>query len=218
MARCRHRLRRWPRVVLDCGAGWEHWFCSGSGCQCGPDRNGRQLRCTAGLRQRRVPHANAYETGLPRESFDPVFSRFLMCHVPEPARAISEMRSLLKVGGVLVCEDYEQKSVISEPPSRCYKRLNEISNAMDVAFGVGSNIGLKMPRLFQEVGFIDPQVTIQEIVRLYGEESAFGKSRFRRHGLRSCSTGWPPPKSLMRYVQRCDALPRTRQPSWCWRE
>jgi len=96
-----------------------------------------------------------------------------MCHVPEPARAISEMRSLLKVGGVLVCEDYEQKSVISEPPSRCYKRLNEISNAMDVAFGVGSNIGLKMPRLFQEVGFIDPQVTIQEIVCLYGEEKRF---------------------------------------------
>ena len=117
--------------------------------------------------------ANAYETGLPRNSFDLVFSRFLMCHVPEPARAMSEMRSVLKVGGVLVCEDYEQKSVISEPPSRCYKRLNEISNAMDVAFGVGSNIGLKMPRLFQEVGFIDPQVTIQEIVCLYGEEKRF---------------------------------------------
>ena len=27
--------------------------------------------------------ANAYETGLPRESFDLVFSRFLMCHLPE---------------------------------------------------------------------------------------------------------------------------------------
>jgi ubiquinone/menaquinone biosynthesis C-methylase UbiE len=45
--------------------------------------------------------ANAYETGLPRESFDLVFSRFLMCHLPEPVRALSEMRSLLKVGGVL---------------------------------------------------------------------------------------------------------------------
>ena len=186
-----------------------------------------------------------------------MFSRFLMCHVPEPARAISEMRSLLKVGGVLVCEDYEQKSVISEPPSRCYKRLNEISNAMDVAFGVGSNIGLKMPRLFQEVGFIDPQVTnivfhaanayetglprksfdlvfsrflmchvpeparaISEMRSLLkvGKKSAFGKSRCRRHGLRSCSTGWPRPKSLMKYVQRCDGLPRTRQPEWCWQE
>ena len=145
--------------------------------------------------------ANAYDTGLPRESFDLVFSRFLMCHVPEPARAISEMRSLLKVGGVLACEDYEQKSVISEPPSRCYTRLNEISNAMDTVFGVDSNIGLKLPRLFQERSSAST-----------GKKSAFGKSRFRRHGLRSCSTGWPPPKSLMKYVQRCDALPRTRQP------
>jgi SAM-dependent methyltransferase len=125
------------------------------------------------LRQHRVPPANAYETGLPRESFDLVFSRFLMCHVPEPARAISEMRSLLKVGGVLGCEDYEQQSVISEPPSRCYTRLNEISNAMDTVFGVDSNIGLKLPRLFQEVGFSDPQVAIQKIIRLHGEEKRF---------------------------------------------
>jgi len=117
--------------------------------------------------------ANAYETGLPRKSFDLVFSRFLMCHVPEPARAISEMRSLLKVGGVLGCEDYEQQSVISEPPSRCYTRLNEISNAMDTVFGVDSNIGLKLPRLFQEVGFSDPQVAIQKIIRLHGEEKRF---------------------------------------------
>jgi hypothetical protein len=44
---------------------------------------------------------------------------------------------------------------------------------MDTVFGVDSNIGLKLPRLFQEVGFIDPQVTIQEIVRLHGEEKRF---------------------------------------------
>lgn len=117
--------------------------------------------------------ADAYDTGLARESFDLVFSRFLMCHVPEPTRAMREMRSLLKLGGVLVCEDYDQRSVTSEPPSRCYRRLNEISDAMDAAFGVDSNIGPKLPRLFQEVGFIGPQVAMQQFVRLRGEEKRF---------------------------------------------
>lgn len=116
---------------------------------------------------------NAYATDLPRESFDLVYSRFLMCHVPEATRALGEMRALLKPGGVLVCEDYDQSSVTTEPPSRCYARLNEISNTMDSAFGVDSNIGPKLPRLFREVGFIAPQVAMQQIVRLRGEEKRF---------------------------------------------
>ena len=173
MARSGHRLRRWPRVILDGRAGWQRWFCGGSGCQCSQIETAGNYAARQGFANIVFHTANAYDTGLPRESFDLVFSRFLMCHVPEPARAISEMRSLLKVGGVLACEDYEQKSVTSKPPSRCYTRLNEISNAMDTVFGVDSNIGLKLPRLFQEVGFIDPQVTIQEIIRLHGEEKRF---------------------------------------------
>ena len=173
----------WQVADIGCGVGlvsfWMAEQVGSTGSVAAVDASAAQIETAGNYAVQRgfaniVFHtANAYETGLPRESFDLVFSRFLMCHLPEPARAISEMRSLLKVGRVLACEDYEQKSVVSEPPSRCYTRLNEISNAMDTVFGVDSNIGPKLPRLFQEVGFTNPQVTIQEIVRLHGEEKRF---------------------------------------------
>ena len=134
---------------------------------------GRAYAAQQGCTNLTFHNADAYDTGLPRESFDLVFSRFLMCHLPEPARALREMRALLKPGGMLVCEDYDQKSVTTEPPSRCYTRLNEISNAMDAAFGVDSNIGPKLPRLFHKAGFIRPQVAMQQIVRLCGEHKRF---------------------------------------------
>ena len=48
--------------------------------------------------------ASAYDTGLPRESFDLVYCRFLLCHLQRPLDALQEMQALLKAGGVLVCD------------------------------------------------------------------------------------------------------------------
>jgi ubiquinone/menaquinone biosynthesis C-methylase UbiE len=173
----------WRVADIGCGVGlvssWIAERVGSNGSVAAVDASAAQIEAAAnyaaqqGLINIRFHTANVYDTGLQHASFDLVFSRFLMCHVPEPTRAMSEMRLLLKAGGVLVCEDYDQKSVASEPPSRCYMRLNEISSAMDSVFGVDSNIGPKLPRLFQEVGFIDPHVTMQEIVCLRGEEKRF---------------------------------------------
>src|SRR5262249_10435719 len=49
--------------------------------------------------------ASATDTGLPRESFDLVYCRFLLIHLPEPEKALAEMQALLKPDGILVCED-----------------------------------------------------------------------------------------------------------------
>lgn len=115
--------------------------------------------------------ADAYETGLARAAFDLVYSRFLMCHLQDPMRALREMYSLLKPGSVLACEDYDQQSVSSEPLSHAYRRLNEISNGMDKAFGVNSgDIGSRLPKLIAEAGFETPQVRIQQHAFHRGEE------------------------------------------------
>ena len=49
--------------------------------------------------------ASATDTGLPSESFDLIYSRFLLIHLAEPEQALREMRRLLKPDGILVCED-----------------------------------------------------------------------------------------------------------------
>src|SRR5262249_37021165 len=43
--------------------------------------------------------ASAMDTGLPRESFDLVYCRFLLIHLSDPSRALREMRALLKPKG-----------------------------------------------------------------------------------------------------------------------
>lgn len=44
----------------------------------------------AGLKNLSFHAASACDTGLPRASFDLVYSRFLMCHLTEPRRRLTE--------------------------------------------------------------------------------------------------------------------------------
>jgi len=171
-------LRRgWRVAEIGCGVGLvSFWMAKRGASVVAVDGKQAQIETAAkcareqGIANLEFHVADAYNTGLQRTSFDLVYSRFLMCHLPEPVRALREMRELLKPGGVLACEDYDQQSVACEPPSPAYKRLNQISDGMDRAFGVNSNIGPGLPRLFLEAGMTSPRVTMRQNAFLCGEE------------------------------------------------
>ena len=126
-----------------------------------------------------IGEGNAYETGLPRDTFDLVYSRFLLCHLTDPAKALAKMSSLLKPGGILVCEDHDDGGIFSEPATNAYKRLVEISDAVNRSHGLDSYIGLKLPRLFREVGFSQLETKVNQTAVLRGEEKRFWELTLR---------------------------------------
>jgi ubiquinone/menaquinone biosynthesis C-methylase UbiE len=168
---------------IGCGIGhtarWMSTQVGPSGSVTGVDGSSEQLRIArktaaeAGATNLTLREASAYETGLPRGSFDLVYSRFLLCHLAEPARALVEMSALLKRGGTLVCEDHDDGGIFTEPPTHAYQRLIEISGAVNRSHGLDSRIGLKLPRLFRQAGFAQPEVKVNQTARLRGEEKRF---------------------------------------------
>ncbi len=78
----------------------------------------------AGLTNISFRLASAHDSGLPHDSFDMVCSRFLLCRLTRLAGALKGMRSLLKKRGLLVCEDYDMSSVVTDPlhPPLCRSR------------------------------------------------------------------------------------------------
>jgi len=123
--------------------------------------------------------AGAYDLRLPGESFDLVYSRFLLCHLDDPAKALCEMSSILKPGGVLVCEDHDDGGIFTQPRTHAYQRLVEISEAVNRARGLDSYIGLKLPGLFRAAGFSHPQVRVNQLAFLRGEEKRFWEITLR---------------------------------------
>jgi len=95
----------WRVAEIGCGVGLvSFWMAEQGASVVAVDGNQAQIEVAAkyargqGIANLEFHAADAYNTGLPRASFDMVYSRFLMCHLPAPVRALREMRELLKPG------------------------------------------------------------------------------------------------------------------------
>ena len=112
--------------------------------------------------------ASAMDTGLPRESFDLVYCRFLLIHLPDPSRALREMRALLKPKGILVCEDGDLTSSGSEPPS-ALGAFADLWGRLGPKRGVDYTLGRRLYHMVAAAGFQVPQITFNQPVVARGE-------------------------------------------------
>jgi SAM-dependent methyltransferase len=171
-------LRRGMRVAdLGCGVGMVTAqladLVGPEGHVVGIDSSGAQLaqargRLSSGRGNTRFVEASAADTGLPRESFDLVYCRFLLIHLPEPERALREMRAVLKPGGVLVCEDGDLTSAGSEPPS-ALGAFADLWGRLGPARRVDYTLGRRLFQMVQDAGFPEPEVSFNQPVVARGE-------------------------------------------------
>jgi SAM-dependent methyltransferase len=112
--------------------------------------------------------ASATDIGLPAESFDLVYCRYLLLHLPDPERALREMRGLLKPGGVLMCEDGDLTSSGSEPPS-ALGAFADLFGRLGPRRGVDYTLGRRLFHMVRAAGFPTPEVTFNQPVLARGE-------------------------------------------------
>ena len=112
--------------------------------------------------------ASATDTGLSPGSFDLVYCRFLLLHLPEPERALREMRSLLKPDGILVCEDGDLTSASSEPPS-ALGAFADLFGRLGPKRGLDYALGRRLFHMVLAAGFPAPETTFNQPVMARGE-------------------------------------------------
>src|SRR5262249_51758271 len=101
-------------------------------------------------------------------AFDLVYCRFLLIHLPDPERALQEMRALLKPDGILVCEDGDLTSAGSEPPS-ALGAFADLWGRLGPAKGVDYALGRRLFHLVLAAGFPAPEITFNQPVVARGE-------------------------------------------------
>jgi SAM-dependent methyltransferase len=112
--------------------------------------------------------ASATDTGLPPGSFDLVYCRFLLIHLPEPERALREMLALLKPDGILVCEDGDLTASGSEPPS-ALDAFADLWGRLGPRRGLDYTLGRRLYQMVLAAGFAAPEITFNQPVRARGE-------------------------------------------------
>jgi SAM-dependent methyltransferase len=112
--------------------------------------------------------ASATSTGLPEESFDLVYCRFLLIHLTDPMQALHEMRNLLKPQGILVCEDGDLTSAGSEPPT-ALNAFAELFGRLGPSWGVDYTLGRRLFQMVIAANFSRPDITYNQPVVARGE-------------------------------------------------
>jgi SAM-dependent methyltransferase len=113
--------------------------------------------------------ASATDVGLPPGSFDLVYCRFLLIHLPDPEAALREMRTLLKPNGILVCEDGDLTACGSEPPS-ALDAFAGLWGRLGPLKGVDYTLGRRLYHLVRAAGFPAAEITFNQPVLARGEK------------------------------------------------
>src|SRR5262249_6936238 len=171
-------LRGGMRVAdIGCGVGmvttWLAKIVGSDGFVVGIDESGAQL--TQALGQLNGDGGNVTfvqasdpDVGLPAESFDLVYCRFLLIHLADPHQALREMWTLLKPNGILVCEDGDLTNCGSEPPS-ALDMFADLWGRLGPIKRVDFTLGRRLYRMVLDAGFPAPEITFNQPVVARGE-------------------------------------------------
>src|SRR5262249_23680104 len=118
----------------------------------------RRFVADLALPQVEVREGDAYDTGLPRASFDGAHMRLVLINVPEPERIVREMVSLVRPGGWVASFEGDFLSHLCDPPLPAWTRLVDAYIAYSAAQGIDLFIGRRTHRLFRDAGVVDINV------------------------------------------------------------
>jgi len=158
--------------VLDlcCGTGGitdvlSEWV-GGDGTVIGADLNGDKLDYARQWAERnslanvKFVQANAFDSGLPPQSFDVAHARFALSVIQNGLGIFDHMLTLVKPGGVVCVEEVIASSMDCDPPSEDWDRAAQLCRTTFSTIGADVNMGLSLRRTFLDRGLTDIKVKL----------------------------------------------------------
>src|SRR5436190_8482748 len=127
-----------------------------------------QLCAREGLTNTSFITADACRTGLPRNSFDLVYCRFLLLHLPDPVACLNEMRDVLRPGGIVLIEDGDLASATSIPAT-ALDAFADLFSRLGPIRGVDYSLENRLCRMVADAGFSEIGLNVHQPAERAGE-------------------------------------------------
>ncbi len=104
---------------------------------------------------------NAYQLPFPDDSFDLIYTRFVLQHLPNPDQVVAEMTRVCKPGGRLLLQDTDGYNVTHYPKDeRLQTIIHKVIQCLEKS-GFDPYTGRKLYHWCQQLGLLHVDVTIQ---------------------------------------------------------
>jgi len=163
----------------------------------------RELCAWQGLTNTRFVQADACDTGLPSNTFDLVYCRFLLLHLPNPTACLWEMRRVLRTGGIIVIEDGDLASAESVPGTALNAFANLFSRLGPVR-GVDYSLANRLCHLILEAGFSDLSLKVHQPADRAGVNGLLLKWSVEEAGTAFIDAGLITPDQLQETVSKME--------------
>lgn len=95
-------------------------------------------------------------------SFDVVYARFLLTHLPDPRRALARMAGAARPGAVVAIEDIDWIGGFCHPANEAWDAFWQLYPALAQVRAGDARLGSRLPALLSEAGLVDVDVTITQ--------------------------------------------------------
>lgn len=102
---------------------------------------------------------NVYDLSFEDESFDVVYAHQVLQHLSEPVSALSEMRRVLRMGGVLAVRDSDYGAFVWSPEDPRLDAWMDLYQRVTSANGAQANAGRHLAHWVRDAGFSNAEVT-----------------------------------------------------------
>ena len=102
---------------------------------------------------------DVYRLGLPIRSFDVVHAHQVLQHLSDPAAALTEIRRVLRPGGVLAVRDSDYGGFFWAPADRRLDRWRQVYQAVGRANGADPQVARRLPALVAGAGFTEVEAS-----------------------------------------------------------
>jgi SAM-dependent methyltransferase len=125
----------------------------------------------------------------PDESFDVLYCRFLLTHLPEKERGLQCLLGAMKPGGLLIFEDIDFSGHFSLPVQPAMDEYMRLYVETARANGGDAYFGQKLPMFLKNNGLADLQVRISQPAGLDGEVKVINGLTMEGVGPRAIAAG-----------------------------
>ncbi len=93
-------------------------------------------------------------------SFDVVYARFLLSHLPDPCGALARLIAAVRPGGAIALEDVHFSGHFCYPECPAFSDYVRLYSEVVRAKGADPDIGLRLPLLLKDAGLRDVAMTV----------------------------------------------------------